>query len=63
MVKVIEQGNKIPTTQVKCYNCKSVLEVANNEWRDGDYGSERIVSCPVCSATLVKPGSEYTGDF
>ena len=50
-------------TKMDCHKCKSTVEIEQGEWRKGTYGSEQDVSCIVCGAGLVKPGTEYTGDF
>jgi NAD-dependent SIR2 family protein deacetylase len=63
MVTVLERGSAKSVTRISCSRCHSKLEVGDAEWRDGGYGSERFVSCPVCAAHLIKPGTEYTGDF
>jgi NAD-dependent SIR2 family protein deacetylase len=49
--------------ELTCHLCKSVLEIEEKDWRKGDCGSEMVVACPVCKAELVKPGTEYQGDF
>lgn len=63
MVRILQQGKAQSVSQVSCKNCNATLEVGDREWRDGGYGSERHVSCPNCGSTVVRPGSEYTGDF
>lgn len=62
-MKIINRGTyKAPSSQVTC-ECEAVLEVEDSEWKDGDYGSERLIRCPVCKSTITKPGTEYQGDF
>jgi hypothetical protein len=63
MVRVLVSGKRQPVMKVICKGCNATLEVAEREWRDGGYGSERQVSCPGCGSRVVKPGTEYTGDF
>jgi ribosomal protein S27E len=63
MVEVLKVGSRKFVTEITCTKCKSKLSVVDGEWKDSGYGSERHVSCPVCKSYIVKPGSEYRGDF
>ncbi len=63
MVEIIELGNKDLKTVVTCKSCKSKLGVLKGEWKEGEYGSERVVTCPACGGEVIKPGTDYTGDF
>jgi uncharacterized CHY-type Zn-finger protein len=63
MVQILKLGSKKFVTEITCTKCKSTLEVHEAEWVESSYGSERYVSCPVCKAHIVKPGTEYRGDF
>jgi hypothetical protein len=65
-MKIIKQGRKAgrsTITKVLCPECEAALEVQDAEWNRGTYGSERIVHCPCCNGQIVKPGTEYHGDF
>lgn len=64
-MEVVKRGNSYSArpTKVKCESCKSTLKVNAGEWKKGTYGSEEIVTCVVCGEEIVRPGTEYTGDF
>lgn len=49
--------------EATCTGCKSVFSVEQADWKDGEYGGEKIVKCTVCGYSIVKPGTEYRGDF
>lgn len=50
-------------TRIECTFCGSTLDVEPADWVKGTYGSEMVCKCPICARQLVKPGTEYTGDF
>lgn len=62
MVEVLKEG-KVKAQIVKCKFCKAELKVRESEWEKGDYGSQQIITCPCCAETVVRPGTDYTGDF
>jgi NAD-dependent SIR2 family protein deacetylase len=63
-MKIIKTGKYYrPPVTMTCSHCDAELEVGQNDWRKGTYGGEEIVSCPCCKAEIVRPGTEYTGDF
>jgi NAD-dependent SIR2 family protein deacetylase len=63
-MKIIKQGKRYrPPIVVTCSECDAQIEVDQNDWKSGTYGGEKVVSCPCCQACIVKPGTEYTGDF
>ena len=47
MVKIIKEG-KVPTFQVTCPYCNSVLEYVERDITDGWCG--RFITCPLCEA-------------
>lgn len=64
MIKVLSSGKKVPKpTRVTCKRCESELLVEHHEWWKGVYGSELVVLCPCCHEEVVRPGTEYWGDF
>jgi hypothetical protein len=62
-MKILKRGVYHGTSIVTCKRCESELEVHEAEWKDGVLGSEKYVRCPVCIAEVLKPGTEYRGDF
>ena len=64
-MKIISIGDSYDTqeSEITCGRCKSVIAVRNSEWKYGTYGSEQVCKCPVCENEIVRPGTEYQGDF
>ena len=62
-MRIIKWGSGKNPTRMTCEDCLTEIEIAESDWKEGTYGSERVVKCPGCSRTLVKPNTEYTGDF
>lgn len=63
MITVKKVGKKVKLTSIKCKKCESELEVAPADWEKGEYGSEEYIRCPLCDQYLLRPGTEYRGDF
>lgn len=63
-MRIVSYGNDVvKPTMITCTRCESVLEVANKDWKPDTYGGEQVCRCGACGAELVKPGTEYRGDF
>lgn len=63
MVEILKLGSSKLVTEITCRKCQSTLNAHDGEWKDSGYGSERHINCPVCKTYIVKPGTEYQGDF
>lgn len=63
-MRIIVQGKRRgEASRISCPACQATLEVQPTDWKEGTYGSERVVECPCCGDAIVKPGTEYHGDF
>ena len=62
-MKVIKRGH-LPTKQVTCHNCKSVLEYngLDMELVTGNYDIFLAITCPVCKCRVRVEGFETMED-
>ena len=64
MIKVLEEGKKIPTYKVECSHCGSVLSYTKDDMQFsiGEYmgacTSTDYIHCPVCNRKVIV-GSDY----